>query len=55
MRITIDNKTYYRPINLSFNLNKIHKKLSGMFLDVCAWAVMLVMFFMMARMAWRCF
>ena len=48
MRLTIDNKTYYRPINLSFNLSKIHRKL-------CSYAVVLVMFYAIAIMAWRCF
>jgi len=53
MRITIDNKSYYKPINLSFNLNKIHRKIIKLFSEVWPWALVFVMFYMMAVLALR--
>ena len=58
MRIVIDNKLYYRPINLSsntFKLIKIHRKLSNILSKVWSWALTFVMFYELAVLGLRCY
>ena len=58
MRIVIDNKLYYKPINLSsntFKLIKIHRKLFNILSKVCPWALTLGMFVGLAVLGLRCF
>lgn len=55
MRITIDNRTYYKPINLSFEPRKIHKKLFKIFPNVCGWIFVFIMCYILAVMALECY
>ena len=58
MRIVIDNKLYYKPINLSsntFKLIKIHRKLSNILSKVWSWALTFVMFYGLAVLGLRCY
>jgi len=58
MRIVIDNKLYYKPINLSsntFKLIKIHRKLSNILSKVWSWALTFVMFYELAVLGLRCY
>ena len=58
MRITIDNKLYFKPINLSlkpFKLTKLREKLFNVSSKVWPWVLTLVMFYGLAVLGWRCF
>jgi len=58
MRITIDNKLYFKPINLSSKITKSTKlceKLSNILSKVWPWALTFVMFFGLAVLGLRCF
>jgi hypothetical protein len=55
MRIVIGDKSYYRPINLSFNIINIHRKINKLFSEAWPWALVFVMFYMMAVMVLRCY
>ena len=58
MRITIDNKLYYKPINVSsktFKLTKFSEKLINVSSKVWPWILTFVMFFGLAVLRLRCF
>lgn len=52
MRIMINNKIYYRPVNFQFNINK---KLQYILLKSWPWALTFTMFFVLAVLALRCY
>lgn len=58
MRITVDGKHYYKPIdiNLTYKYNKLHKmlvKLVKFIFGLWPWAVVFGMFLMMTLLALR--
>jgi len=58
MRITIDNKLYFKPINISSKptkLTKLREKLFNVLLKVWPWVLILVMFTGLAVLMVRCF
>ena len=58
MRITIDDKLYFKPINPSSKLiksTKINGKLINILSKVWPWVVTFVMFFGLAVLGLRCF
>ena len=55
MRITIDNKLYFKPINMSFKSIKIRGKLSNILSKVWPWVLTFVMFIGLAVLGLRCF
>jgi len=58
MRITIDNKLYYKPINLSskpIKSTKFSEKLFNVISKVWPWALTLVVFYGLAVLMLRCF
>jgi len=58
MKITIDNKLYYKPINISSKsskLIKLCKKLSNILSKVWPWALTLVMFIGLAILGLKCY
>jgi len=55
MRITIDNKLYFKPINLSSKLTKFHEKLFNVSSKIWPWVLTFVMFFGLAVLGLRCF
>jgi len=58
MRITIDNKLYYKPINLSskpIKSIKINGKLINILSKVWPWFMTFVMFYGLAVLGLRCF
>jgi len=58
MRITIDNKLYYKPINLLSKTSKSIKfseKLFNVSLKVWPWVLILLMFYELAVLMLRCF
>ena len=55
MKITIDNKLYFKPINVSSKPIKLSKKLSNVSSKVWPWALTFVMFTGLAVLGLRCF
>jgi len=58
MRITIDNKLYYKPVDLSIKpikTTKFSEKLSNILSKVWPWVLTLGMFFGLAVLGLRCF
>jgi len=58
MRITIDNKLYFKPINLSsksIKLTKFREKIFNVISKVWPWALTLIMFIGLAVLGLRCF
>jgi len=58
MRITIDNKLYFKPINVSsktFKPTKFSEKLSNVSSKVWPWMLTFVMFIGLAVLGLRCF
>ena len=58
MRITIDNKLYFKPINISsksIKLTKINRKLINVSSKVWPWALTFIMFYGLAVLGLRCF
>jgi len=55
MRITIDNKLYYKSINVSTKSNKLHEKLSNAISKIWPWILTLGMFIVLAVLSLRCF
>jgi len=58
MKITIDNKLYFKPINVSskpIKSTKFHEKLSNVLSKVWPWALTFAMFVGLAVLGLRCF
>jgi len=58
MRIVIDNKLYFKPINLSSKTSKpvkLHENLSNVISKVWPWMLTFEMFFGLAVLGLRCF
>jgi len=58
MRITIDNKLYFKSINVSsktFKPTKFSEKLFNISLKVWPWVLTFVMFYGLAVLGLRCF
>jgi len=58
MRITIDNKLYYKPINVlskSIKSSKLCEKLINVTSKVWPWVLTFIMFFGLAVLMLRCF
>jgi len=55
MRITIDNKLYFKPINVSTKSTKLCEKLINVTSKVWPWALTFVMFYELAVLGLRCF
>jgi len=58
MRITIDNKLYFKPINLSskpIKTSKLYKKLFNVSSKVWPWMLTFGMFYGLAVLGLKCF
>ena len=55
MRITIDNKLYFKPINVSSKQNKLCEKLSNISSKVWPWVLTFGMFYGLAVLGLKCF
>ena len=55
MRITIDNKLYFKPINVLSKLNKLRENIINVTSKIWPWVLTLVMFIGLAVLMVRCF